>query len=229
LAGDPEIEVTPRGLVKVDPATLSTTMPGVFCGGDLAFGPRIVIEATADGKRAALALHRWLGGSTIERQPLRFRPLGLSRWAERYDRIPRQPVPCLPVQRRAGFREIEQDYPEAQARQEGQRCLWCNVSPIFDSQKCILCGGCMDICPENCLKLVRLDRLVGDSHALENLTAALGVSPEAGAILKDEERCIRCGLCADRCPTGAITMELLEVDDTPAGSLQLFAEETGAK
>ena len=229
LAGDPEIEVTPRGLVKVDPATLSTTMPGVFCGGDLAFGPRIVIEATADGKRAALSMHRFLGGSALDRQPLRFRALGLSRWVERYDRLPRQQAPCLPVQRRAGFREIEQDYPEAQARLEGQRCLWCNVSPIFDSQKCILCGGCVDICPENCLKLVRLDRLVGDAGGLQNLIAALGVSPAAGAILKDEERCIRCGLCADRCPTGAITMELLEVDDTPAGSLQLFAEEMGAK
>jgi NAD-dependent dihydropyrimidine dehydrogenase PreA subunit len=105
--------------------------------------------------------------------------------------------------------------------------LWCNVSPIFDSAKCILCAGCVDICPENCLKLVRLDRLAGVPQ-LDALRDALETTPAGGAILKDEERCIRCGLCADRCPTGAVTMELLEVDDSPAASLQLFADEIEA-
>jgi NAD-dependent dihydropyrimidine dehydrogenase PreA subunit len=184
-----------------------------------------VIEAAGDGKRAALAIHRSLGGQPLDRAPLRFRTLELSRWAEGYDRIPRQPVPCLPVQRRTGFREVEEDYSELQARKEGERCLWCNVSPIFDSEKCILCGGCVDICPENCLKLVSLARIAADGGMLEALRDELGVSEAGGAILKDEERCIRCGLCADRCPTHAITMELLEVDDSPASSLQLFAEE----
>ena len=224
LAGDPEIAITARGLVQVDPRTLATTVAGVFCGGDLAFGPRILIDAAGDGKRAALAIHHFLGGERLSRSALRFRPLRLIRWAEHYDRIPRQPVPCLPVQRRAGFREVEQGYGEEQAQMEGQRCLWCNVSPIFDSETCILCGGCVDICPENCLKLVRIERLTGVPR-LDALCAALGTTPHGGAILKDEERCIRCGLCADRCPTGAITMELLEVDDSPAASLQLFAEE----
>lgn len=225
LAGDPDVAISPRGWVQVDPKTLATSVPGVFCGGDLAFGPRIVIEAAADGKRAALSIHRWLGGEPLERAPLRFRKLALSRWSEAYDRIPRQPVPCLPVQRRVGFREIEHDFPESQAQTEGLRCLWCNVSPIFDSEKCILCAGCVDICPENCLKLVRFDRLRGNGESLDALRQALGASTSAGAIVKDEERCIRCGLCADRCPTGAITMELLEVDDGPASTLQLFAEE----
>lgn len=224
LSGDPDIAVTPRGLIQVDPRTLATTMPGVFCGGDLAFGPRIMIDAAGDGKRAALGIHRFLGGQPLAHRALRFRALHLSRWAEDYDRIPRQPVPCLPVQRRTGFREVELGYADEQARMEGRRCLWCNVSPIFDSDKCILCGGCVDICPENCLKLVRIDRLAGVAR-LDGLRAALGTTTAGGAILKDEERCIRCGLCADRCPTGAITMELLDVDDSPAASLQLFAEE----
>jgi len=224
LSGDPDIATTVNGLVEVDPRTLETSKPGVFCGGDLAFGPRIMIDAAGDGKRAALAIHHHLGGRSLPRAPLAFRPVSLSRWTEPYDRTPRQPVPCLPVQRRAGFREVELDYTEAQARTEGGRCLWCNVSPIFDSAKCILCAGCVDICPENCLKLVRADRLTGPA-ALDSLHAALGTSSTSGALLKDEERCIRCGLCADRCPTGAITMELLEVDDRPAATLQLFAEE----
>ena len=224
LAGDPDIAVTPRGLVHVDKHTLQTSVPSVFCGGDLAFGPRVIIDAAADGKRAALSIHRFLGGGPLSRSPLSFRQLHLSRWAEDYDRIARQPIPCLPVQRRAGFREVELDYSEMQAQTEGRRCLWCNVSPIFDSEKCILCAGCVDICPENCLKLVRVSRLTGVPQ-LGALRDALETTPEGGAILKDEERCIRCGLCADRCPTGAITMELLELDDSPASSLQLFAEE----
>ena len=224
LDGDPGIATTPGGLIQVNPRTLETTKPAVFCGGDLAFGPRALIDAAGDGKRAALNIHRFLGGTDLPRSPLRFRRLHLSRWAEDYDRIPRQEAPCLPVPRRAGFREVELDYPETQARTEGGRCLWCNVSPIFDSEKCILCGGCVDICPENCLKLVRADRLRGIA-GLDKLRASTGAGPSAGSILKDEERCIRCGLCSDRCPTGAITMELLEVDNSPASSLQLFAEE----
>jgi NADPH-dependent glutamate synthase beta subunit-like oxidoreductase len=224
LASDPGIAITPRGLVDVDRRTLATTAPGVYCGGDLAFGPRVIIDAAGDGKRAALAIHRHLGGAALGRAPLRFRRLSLSRWAEDYDRIPRHEVPCLPVQRRVGFREVELDFAEADARAEGRRCLWCNVSPIFDSEKCILCGGCIDICPENCLKLVRADRLTGIAM-LETLRERLGASPGAGVILKDEDRCIRCGLCADRCPTGAVTMELLEVDNSSGASLQLFAEE----
>lgn len=226
LAGDPDIITTPRGLVEVDPRTLATRRSGVFCGGDLAFGPRMLIDAAGDGKRAAIGIHRYLGGEVLPRPPFRFSTLSLSRWAEDYDRVPRQPAPVLPVQRRIGFREVEQGYSDAQARTEGRRCLWCNVSPIFDSAKCILCSGCVDICPENCLKLVRVDRLAGVAR-VETLRDALGTSPSGGAILKDEDRCIRCGLCADRCPTGAVTMELLEVDNGALGSLQLFAEEIG--
>jgi formate dehydrogenase beta subunit len=223
LAGDPEIQITPRGLVAVEPRTLATTMPGVFCGGDLAFGPRIVIEAVADGKRAALAIHESLGGGPVPRARGRFRPIPLDRAGDHYDRIPRHAVPSLPVARRTGFREVEEGYSEAEARAEGSRCLWCNVETVFDSERCILCSGCVEICPEACLTLVPFSRL-RETPELAALGEALGAGPSAGAIVKDEERCIRCGLCAERCPTGAITMEALELDESPQTALGLFHE-----
>ena len=227
LAGDPEITITPRGLVAVEPRTLATTMPGVYCGGDLAFGPRIVIEAVADGKRAALAIHGHLGGGAVPRARGRFRPVPLGRSQDHYDRIPRQPVPALPVARRTGFREVEEGYGEAQARLEASRCLQCNVETVFDSERCILCSGCVEICPEGCLSLVPVSQLRG-TPALEAVRAALGADTAAGAIVKDEERCIRCGLCAERCPTGAITMEALELDESPQTALGLFQEAMSA-
>ncbi len=226
LAGDPEIQLTPRGLVAVEPRTLATTMPGVYCGGDLAFGPRIVIEAVADGKRAALAIHEHLGGGPVPRVRGRFRAIRLDRAGDRYDRVARQPVPSVPVTRRTGFREVEEAYGEAQARTEGGRCLWCNVETVFDSERCILCSGCVEICPEACLALVPASRLRGIPE-LDTLREALGADSSAGTIVKDEERCIRCGLCAQRCPTGAITMEALELDESPQTSLGLFHEAMG--
>jgi NADPH-dependent glutamate synthase beta subunit-like oxidoreductase len=223
LAADAEIEITPRGLVKVDPRTLATTMPGVFCGGDLAFGPRIVIEAEADGKRAALAIHQSLGGGKVARARSRFRPIALNRGSDRYDRIPRQIVPTLPVTRRTGFREVEEGYSEEQARVEGSRCLWCNVETVFDSERCILCSACVEICPEGCLALVPVSRLRA-SASIDAVREATGAGTDGGAIVKDETRCIRCGLCAERCPTGAITMEALEIDESPQTALGLYHE-----
>ena len=226
LSADPEIDITARGLVGVDPRTLATTMAGVFCGGDLAFGPRIVIEAEADGKRAALAIHESLGGGAVPRVRARFRPISLNRAGDPYDRIPRQRVPMLPVSHRTGFREVEQGYDESQARLEASRCLWCNVETIFDSERCILCSGCVEICPEACLALVPASQLRGRPE-LQAVTARLGGGAAMGAIVKDEARCIRCGLCAERCPTGAITMEALEIDESPQTALGLYHEAMG--
>ena len=223
LAADREITFTPNGLVAVDPATLATTMPGVYCGGDLAFGPRIVIQAEADGKRAALAIHQLLAGATVPRMQARFRTVDLHRAGDRYDRIPRQDIPALPVARRTGFREVELGYDEAQARREGERCLWCNVETVFDSDKCILCSACVEICPEACLALVPAAQLSG-GDAVAALRDELGGASGVGAIVKDERRCIRCGLCADRCPTHAITMEALEIDESPQTALGLYHE-----
>ena len=96
---------------------------------------------------------------------------------------------------------------------QGLRCLKCHVSPIFDGDTCVLCGGCADVCPENCLRLVDVLAVRGDEKLKAALIARYGHVPQAGeqaGIIKDETRCIRCGLCAVRCPTGAITMEKVE-------------------
>ena len=130
--------------------------------------------------------------------------------------IPRQKMPSLAVNRRIGIAEVELGFDEEQGRLEGTRCLKCQVNTIFDGSKCILCAGCVDVCPENCLRLVDLVQVTGDARYDALIRGRYGVGAEelkagqAGAIIKNEEKCIRCGLCAQRCPTGAITMEALE-------------------
>jgi formate dehydrogenase (NADP+) beta subunit len=170
-----------------------------------------------------LAIHESLGGGTVPRAPATFRPIVLNRSGDRYDRIPRQDVPVLPVARRTGFREVEEGYDEAQARLEASRCLSCHVETIFDSDRCILCSGCVEICPEACLALVPVSQLRG-GRELEAVADALGNGGDMGAIVKDEARCIRCGLCVERCPTGAITMEALELDDSRQTALGFYQE-----
>jgi len=125
-------------------------------------------------------------------------------------------MPVLSANRRVGIAEVELGFDEEQGRAEGNRCLKCQVNTIFDGSKCILCAGCVDVCPENCLRLVDLTQVSGDDRYDALIRNRYGVGPselkprQAGAILKNEEKCIRCGLCAERCPTDAITMEALE-------------------
>ncbi|MFQ6031520.1 MAG: 4Fe-4S binding protein, partial [Candidatus Zixiibacteriota bacterium] len=133
----------------------------------------------------------------------------------------RHPVPTIPVERRMGVSEVELGFPAEVAIQEGKRCLRCNINTIFNGEKCILCGGCVDVCPMDCLKMVRLNQLEGDENLAKLILARYGLPKErfdqnqdlGTAMIKDETACIRCGLCADRCPTDAITMELFELEE----------------
>jgi NADPH-dependent glutamate synthase beta subunit-like oxidoreductase len=215
LGGDESVEITPRGTVKID-ENLMTTAPGVFAGGDVAFGPRVLVEGVANGHRAARSIHVYLNGKTQKTVLSRFRIFSNWEMPRGFLSTPRQKMPMLPTNRRIGIAEVEMGFDEAQGRAEGLRCLKCQVNTIFDGSKCILCNGCVDICPEHCLRLVDLVQVQGDARYESLIAKRFGVSAselaprQGGAIIKDEEKCIRCALCAQRCPTHAITMEALE-------------------
>jgi NADPH-dependent glutamate synthase beta subunit-like oxidoreductase/ferredoxin len=210
---DSELEITKRGTIFVDQETLATSIPGVYAGGDCVFGPRIIIDAIADGRRAAESISRYLLKAEKKAQIFQFQEVPLDRSRDDFDRKTRMPIPTLPTHKRTGFREVELCYDEESARAEANRCLWCHVETIFDSSLCIMCGGCVDACPENCLTIVPLKR-IGKDERIESIAKNLNLSSssEVKLLLKDEDRCIRCALCAKRCPVGAITMEKLNIE-----------------
>jgi formate dehydrogenase beta subunit len=211
------LKMTPRGTLQADPQTMATSRPDVFAGGDVAFGPRIIITAVAEGKRAARSIAKFLTGRVpAEPRLARVTVYNTGRYAMKpdYEKLVRRSPPTLALDRRIGIAEVEQDFPEPDARRQADRCLKCHVGPVFNGDECILCGGCADVCPEYCLRLVDVARLRGDAKLQTAFLARYGRIPapgEQGAIIKDETRCIRCGLCATRCPTGAITMERVEL------------------
>ncbi len=230
------IQVTPRNTIAIDEVTHATSAPGVFSGGDVCFGPRNAIDAIANGKHGARSIHRYLTGETVRGVEVDMHDEGVEIvvanthdynrvWG--YEKERRIPVPVLPIDRRVGVSQVEVGYTEEQARREASRCLHCWENTIFEPHgeetgtECILCGGCVDICPENCIDLVTLDRL----EAADPLRAEMeeeydvvihgSAADMAGSVMiKDEERCIRCGLCAKRCPVACITMEGYSVSVT---------------
>jgi NADPH-dependent glutamate synthase beta subunit-like oxidoreductase len=207
-----DVALTPAGTIRVDPATLATSAPGIYAGGDVAFGPRNLIEAVANGKRAARSIHAYLSNAPaaapavaidIEHLPTR-----AYRMIAGFEELDREPPPTLDVGRRTGISEVESGYDAAAARQQAARCLVCHVQTIYDPEKCVLCNRCVDVCPEHCLAFVPLDEIEVDAETRDALRARAGDdSLPLAALLKDDARCIRCGLCAVRCPTDAMTME----------------------
>jgi formate dehydrogenase beta subunit len=207
------LEITRRGTLQIDPETLATTAEGVFAGGDIAFGPRLIINAVADGQRAARGIHAYL--QKVRPEMVRngfFTPIAKDQYPDigplrNYLRWPRRNPPTLAVERRIGVSLVELGFGESTARQQGGRCLICSLNPVFDGSLCIQCNGCVDVCPMDCLKLVPVTALSGD----ENVTTVIGAQTagweSASAMLLDPDHCIRCGLCAERCPTEAVKME----------------------
>jgi formate dehydrogenase (NADP+) beta subunit len=211
--GGDDIQQFRPGWPKTDPETLETTAPGVFVAGDLAHGTGLMITAIASGKQAARSVYRHVTGRDVKIEALTAH-LVLDRYQRElgYEAIRRVPVPVAEPHQRLSdpLHVVELGYGRAPAVREASRCLDCGVTPVFDGNRCVLCGGCADVCPTQCLKLVSLSALVADGDLDVAIAAELGESAdrvENSAILKDEDRCIRCALCAHRCPVDAITME----------------------
>jgi NADPH-dependent glutamate synthase beta subunit-like oxidoreductase len=236
------LETTRQGTLKINPDTLMTTAPGVFAAGDIAFGPRLIINAVADGKKAAAEIDKFLRGPEWKPKDkyVQITVLDHHQMAEHYDEYSRLAIPALPLERRTGVAEVETGYTEEHARREAIRCLQCWINTIFEGTEangteCILCGGCVDVCPENCLSLVPLKNFAFTEEekarlGLERELRSLDlqhVAPEelnrvnGSVMVKDETICIRCGLCAERCPVNTISMEAFEVfEDNPGGDFQ---------
>jgi NADPH-dependent glutamate synthase beta subunit-like oxidoreductase/ferredoxin len=206
---------TRGGRILVDPATLATSARGIYSGGDAAFGPRIAINAVADGRRAARSIDELLRGRPRPEQELTVEIDVHSRYERPLDfeGIPRQTPPMRPTSRRVGFAEVEECFGEREARREGSRCLQCWTNTVFaesetEATQCLLCGGCQDICPEDCIEIVPA-ALVHEipAEARELAPILIDGRREGSILIKNEEVCIRCGLCAARCPAGTITMQ----------------------
>jgi NADPH-dependent glutamate synthase beta subunit-like oxidoreductase len=218
LTGMDGLEMTPNGLIRAN-EDMSTNLPGVYAGGDVRWRfARNATDAIADGQRAARAIHGYLRGKTLSlRKKGYMRAVAPDFHNTRCETIAPVKIP----KRNAGERirnqqEITLGFEEAQARQQAARCRQCNVQTVFDRSRCLLCGTCADTCVEGALKLVRLADIQGDGK-LELLTGALEkLAPGTRgrtAIIKDDSRCVSCGICASRCPGGAITMAEFNIQE----------------
>jgi ferredoxin len=207
------------------------------------FGPRLIIDSVADGKRAAVGIDEFLRGQKHPEPVVEVEVLERHRMPLDLLDLTRPQIPMLPLNRRTGVTEVEIGYDAEAAMAEAQRCLHCWVNTVFEGTpeegtECILCGGCVDVCPENCLELVSLDRITFDQATtaqLADVRELLGLelgdirAEELGvitgsAMIKDESRCLRCGLCAARCPAGTITMESFNlVPAEPTGLISVEA------
>jgi NADPH-dependent glutamate synthase beta subunit-like oxidoreductase/ferredoxin len=212
----------------VDEQTMMCARDGVFFGGDSAFGPKNIIWAVAHGHEAAISIHKYCQGEDLsDRLPvgvnLASQKMGMHEWSfsNDYDPAARQLMPHVDLKER--FKkldiEVELGFTVEQTIQEVERCLNCDIQTVFSAKLCIECDACIDICPVNCLTITENGE-EGDlrtrlSAPAVNLDQALYVSddlPQTSRVMvKDEDLCVHCGLCAERCPTGAWDMQKSKV------------------
>ena len=227
------LEFDKNGMPKLDPVTLQSTLPHVFFGGDSALGPKNIIWAVAHGHDAAISIDRLLNGEDVRKRPppmvnLMSQKMGIHEWSYDNDITldQRFKVPWRDVnQTLKNIKvEVELGFDLKTAFKEAQRCLNCDVQTVFTTRLCIECDACVDICPMDCITFTAS----GEEEALRgrlmapatNLTQDLYVSDalKTGRVMvKDEDVCLHCGLCAERCPTGAWDMQKFLLDMTNAG------------
>jgi len=228
IARDLGIDFGEWDMPVVDPVTFQSTRPGVFFGGDAAFGPKNIIWAVEHGHQAAISIHNHCQGMPVTERPpvgltLASQKMGLTEWSYHndYNPSPRQQMTHVELTRR--FKqldiEVEMGFTAEQTAYEVQRCLNCDVQTVFDAPLCIECDACIDVCPVRCLTITEN---AGDSELRTRLSVPasnpdqdLYVSaplPQTGRVMvKDENVCVHCGLCAERCPTAAWDMQRSEV------------------
>jgi ferredoxin len=205
----------------------------VFFGGDAALGPKNIIWAVAHGHEAAVSIDRHLNGEDVRERPapgvnLASQKMGIHEWSYDNEVAPeaRNKVPWRDINRalRDIKVEVELGFDAETAFKEAQRCLNCDVQTVFNAQQCIECDACVDICPTDCITFTAngeepdlRSRLRAPSH---NTDQSLYVSPDlktGRVMVKDEDVCLHCGLCAERCPTGAWDMHKFLLTMTHAG------------
>jgi len=217
----------------VDKATMQSTLPHVLFGGDAAFGPKNIIWAVAHGHEAAVSIDKLLHGEDTRTRPLPgveliSQKMGIHEWSYDNDISPdlRYKVPWADSAKtlKSMKLEVELGFDAETAWKETQRCLNCDVETVFTQNTCIECDACVDICPMDCITFTRngdeLDLRTRLSAAAPNLTQDLYVSGElktGRVMVKDEDVCLHCGLCAERCPTGAWDMQKFLIEMTNAG------------
>ena len=219
----------------VDEITFQSTNPRVFFGGDSAFGPKNIIWAVAHGHQAAISIHKLCQGEDIKERPapgvnVTSTKMGIHEWSYDNDvsldlrfKVPHRDKAIALQDIKA---EVELGFDDKLAFAEAQRCLNCDVQTVFTDKLCIECDACVDICPVDCISFVpngdEADLRTRLSAPATNLTQSLYISVElkTGRIMaKDEDVCLHCGLCAERCPTGAWDMERFLIDVAQTGTM----------
>jgi NADPH-dependent glutamate synthase beta subunit-like oxidoreductase len=221
------------GMPHVEPATMQSALPQVFFGGDAAFGPKNIIWAVAHGHEAAISIDKFCNGEDVRLRPppmvtLASQKMGIHEWS--YDNQisadKRYAVPMVPkAEALQNVRlEVELGFDRELGLQEAQRCLNCDVQTVFAPKLCIECDACTDICPEDSITFT--DNGEEDELRMRltapaaNRSQALYVSEPlktTRVMVKDEDLCLHCGLCAERCPTGAWDMQKFLLNITQAG------------
>jgi len=228
------IEFDKWDMPRVDPKTMGSTHPKVFFGGDAAFGPKNIIWAVAHGHDAALSIHKLCSGEDVNERPLpevqiTSQKMGIHEWSYDNDisidkrfKVPHRDKVIALKDIRA---EVELGYDVKLALGEAHRCLNCDVQTVFTTSLCIECDACVDICPMDCITFTEN----GDEADLRQRLKAPSVHPDQDlyvssdlktgrVMVKDEDVCLHCGLCAERCPTGAWDMQKYLIDMTYAGT-----------
>jgi len=243
---DAGIAFNEHGMPQLDALTLQSSRPDVFFGGDAALGPKNIIWAVAQGHAAAISIDKFLNGEDVRVRPapgvtLISQKMGIHEWS--YDNAVspdlRHKVPWRDVN--ASLRnikiEVELGFDVQAAWKEAQRCLNCDVQTVFNTGQCIECDACVDICPTDCISFTAN----GDEADLRTRLRApalnhdqdlyvSGTLKTGRVMVKDEDVCLHCGLCAERCPTGAWDMQKFLIDLTQAGrGCREHHGDTGAK